>query len=56
MPFVCDVCNKAYTNNQNLKLHKVDHSNERPFACDVCNKTYTNSQNLKLHKMIHNNK
>lgn len=33
----CDECDKRFTNQSNLKAHKLSkHSTEKPFKCDKC--------------------
>ena len=59
-PFVCDTCSKAYKTNQQLKLHKMNHTpeikkkkNEKRFVCDTCSKAYKTNKQFMNHKMNH---
>ena len=40
-PFECDVCDKAFRNSSNLKVHMRIHTNEKPYECDVCEKAFS---------------
>ncbi|OXA40596.1 zinc finger protein with KRAB and SCAN domains 1 [Folsomia candida] len=53
--FRCDQCGKQYTQNNNLKVHKRNHSaNPRPFNCEECGKALSSKHALFLHKkMVH---
>ncbi|KFM63774.1 Zinc finger and BTB domain-containing protein 46, partial [Stegodyphus mimosarum] len=39
-PFVCEICNKGFTQKHNLKLHMLVHSGLKPYVCEICNKSY----------------
>ncbi|XP_053387483.1 zinc finger protein 271-like isoform X2 [Mercenaria mercenaria] len=52
-PYKCDICDKAFTNSQNLTTHQIIHSGERPYKCDICDKAFTESCNLTRHLRIH---
>jgi len=52
-PYICDVCNKAYSDKSNLLRPKHKHSGERPYVCDVCNEAYSNRSNLIRQKQTH---
>ena len=49
--FKCSLCEKAYTQSQNLKLHvQYVHEGQKPrYKCDTCDKCFTQSHNLKSH-------
>ncbi|XP_023230415.1 zinc finger protein 43-like [Centruroides sculpturatus] len=35
-PYVCDICEKRFSQDGSLRTHKRIHSKERPFKCKVC--------------------
>ncbi|XP_068627340.1 zinc finger protein 600-like [Battus philenor] len=46
----CQLCDKVYTNNRNLKRHvEMFHGERGEFKCDSCPKVYTSNQSLKRH-------
>lgn len=54
-PFVCDVCNSAFSRNNTLKTHMMTHSGEKPFECPFpgCDKRFSERGNMKTHLKIH---
>ena len=52
-PYVCDVCNKAYSDKYDPIMHKRKHSGGCPYVCDVCNKAYSDDSNLIKHICKH---
>ena len=49
-PFECDVCQKSFTQSNNLEFHRRTHTGERPFECGICKRRFTQSCNLQRHK------
>ena len=54
-PFVCDVCNKMFAIQNDLKRHKTIHTEERPYHCDVCNVSFCYLKALTENNFQHNN-
>ena len=51
--YVCDICNRPFSQSNNLKRHRRTHTKEKPYQCDVCFKSFTQSNTMKEHKKIH---
>ncbi|MBN3284650.1 ZBT14 protein, partial [Polyodon spathula] len=49
----CQVCGKAFIDENRLRKHEKLHSAERPFICEMCNKAFTTHAHLKEHLKIH---
>ncbi|PRD26805.1 UNVERIFIED_CONTAM: zinc finger protein [Trichonephila clavipes] len=52
-PFVCNICQKAYTWKENLSRHSRIHSGEGPNRCNICVKKFARRINLKMHELKH---
>ena len=50
---LCDICGKALTQAHNMKLHILNHIDEKPHRYRTCWKAYTQSTNLKNHILIY---
>lgn len=35
----CEICDRIFTQEYVLRVHRASHSNERPFECWLCHKT-----------------
>ncbi|XP_032243109.2 MDS1 and EVI1 complex locus protein EVI1-B [Nematostella vectensis] len=52
--FPCEICNKAYTSDANLKAHKRSvHCIEKKHKCEECGKAFARKDKLKRHQLIH---
>lgn len=51
-PFVCELCNKTFAINADLKNHLKVHENIRNFQCDICGHGSLTVTNLRYHKKI----
>ena len=57
-PYVCEHCNKSFTQSSSLKTHLVRHREEKPYnhKCEVCGKLFVASGNYKKHLRVHKKK
>ncbi|PRD26310.1 UNVERIFIED_CONTAM: zinc finger protein 44 [Trichonephila clavipes] len=54
--YVCEICNKSFSLNGNLKRHLHFHTKEKPYVCETCNTSFSHSGALKRHLLIHRKK
>lgn len=55
--FKCDICEKEFWNNSEMKKHKRVHTNERPYLCQFCSLGFKTNGNLMNHeKAVHGDK
>ncbi|XP_044747270.1 zinc finger protein 62-like [Coccinella septempunctata] len=56
--FICNICQKGFKNNKQLRNHKVIHkekSDKHLHACDICSRNFSDRRQVKLHKdTVHN--
>ena len=52
-PYKCDICEKGFGLEYNMKIHRRIHSGDRPYKCEVCNKSFAQKSNLNLHMNTH---
>lgn len=50
--FQCDQCDKSFKFSQQLKIHRIVHTDEKP-RCYICNKTFLTKYNLQSHLTSH---
>ena len=47
---ICDLCDKGFANNLNLRVHKKSIHEKIRYNCNSCDKSFTQSQSLNTHK------
>jgi len=52
-PYICEMCNKAFSLQNHLITHKRTHDGERPYIGEVCNEAFTHQCHLITHKHVH---
>ncbi|XP_014213913.1 zinc finger and SCAN domain-containing protein 21 [Copidosoma floridanum] len=50
---VCDICQKNFSNLNDLNVHKKNHDPDRKFDCEVCGREFNRLNNLQRHMMVH---
>ncbi|CAL4195409.1 unnamed protein product, partial [Meganyctiphanes norvegica] len=51
--YQCNQCDKAFSDNNNLKIHMRKHTGEKPYHCNQCDKTFSQNGHLKQHLRVH---
>uniref|UniRef100_A0A8D8JH88 Zinc finger protein 729 n=1 Tax=Culex pipiens TaxID=7175 RepID=A0A8D8JH88_CULPI len=52
----CEICNKTFTTNRSLKIHRISHGSTVPdFRCDQCPASFNLQSSLRRHAAIHEN-
>lgn len=52
-PYVCSVCQKAFSDKSNFMKHEAIHFEERQFECVICNKKFAQKRSLQHHLKTH---
>ena len=52
-PFMCEMCDAAFSRSGDLKRHMGTHTGERPFKCEICDDAFRRSKHLKSHMKTH---
>ncbi|KAL7306988.1 hypothetical protein TKK_0000738 [Trichogramma kaykai] len=51
--FPCDLCNKSFANQRNLKRHMLTHTRIKSYTCDLCDKSFTRKPDRTRHMFTH---
>lgn len=51
--FICSLCDRAFTEKQNLEYHMVIHTGERNFICGICKSSFAHRHHLTQHIATH---
>lgn len=51
--FICEYCDKTFTNGSALAVHRRVHTGEAPFKCQYCHKCFKQNAHLDVHMRIH---
>ena len=51
--YLCDLCDRIYTDCESLEAHKRSHDGYQAIVCPVCNKVFVMESHLKCHMKIH---
>lgn len=50
---ICNICEKKFMTNAQLKKHRVIHTGEKPHSCDICGMRFSFRAGLKDHMATH---
>lgn len=51
-PFVCNVCEKGFTQKSALKTQRLQHISNKPYICKTCGDVFASRMLLKAHKCV----
>ncbi|XP_038218432.1 zinc finger protein 836-like [Zerene cesonia] len=51
----CELCQKTFANQNNLKRHMIIHSGIKEFVCDICSKRFNQKITMQTHRLTHIN-
>ncbi|KAL0169608.1 hypothetical protein M9458_034204, partial [Cirrhinus mrigala] len=53
-PYVCNICDKTFSDPSARRRHVASHTGKKPFTCYICNLSFARMDNLKAHTKTHN--
>lgn len=51
--YKCDLCQKSFVSQQNLKEHIFTHTGAKPYKCPYCDEFFRQISQLSLHRRDH---
>ena len=48
--YVCNKCNRAFSNRMDINKHKLTHRKIRPYKCEICGNNYSEETRLNVHR------
>ena len=52
-PWICDICQKSFTQKAHMLRHKLVHTDVKPYPCSLCEKTFSQLIQLNNHILTH---
>ena len=49
--YKCNLCNKHFSEKNNMERHLVTHLGLKNYKCEICSKTFSQKSNLETHKL-----
>uniref|UniRef100_A0A182F1X9 C2H2-type domain-containing protein n=1 Tax=Anopheles albimanus TaxID=7167 RepID=A0A182F1X9_ANOAL len=51
--FQCDICQRYYSSQASLSVHRGLHQSKKSHLCDICGASFYNRGQLKVHERVH---
>ena len=52
-PFRCGLCDKSFTEQDNLMKHMMTHTGQKPYKCEYCSSRFTTRYDCMKHVRVH---